>query len=287
MNIQHNYTNVNDVRLHYASKGQGHAIIFLHGFPACWYVWKPQLKQFGQTFWAIAPDGRGINRSEKPSDLAAYQIDILAADVVGLADQLGIKEFVLVGHDWGGALAWQVAQNYPERVSHLIVLNAPPLAAFLYALATLSEQREASTYINRLKLTGSETALLAENCALLWQSFAPFEANGIYDKHDRAYFLTAWQKPEALTGALNWYRANIPVFDEIFAAQYMPNDKNIINTPSLLLWGEHEKAFTKQLLELIPDYVSSLKIIEIPGADHWISIEQPDLLYRYILEFVD
>ena len=243
MTLQQDFAAVNGETLHYAHFGSradksATPIIFLHGFPAFWYVWKDQLEQFGQTMWAIAPDGRGINLSSKPADVSAYQIKNLAADVIGLADHLGIEQFVLVGHDWGGALAWEVALHYFRRVSYLIVANAPPWAAFMHSLATMPEQRQASEYMDRLKAETAEEVFLTNNAKRLWEvSFAPLVERGHYSDIHKEHYLDCWQTPGSLTGFLNWYRANVPPFDEIAGSNYRPNPDNQILTKTLLLWG--------------------------------------------------
>lgn len=283
--LKHDFATVNGLRLHYAHQGGGEPIIFLHGFPAFWYVWQDQLAQFGRSMWAIAPDGRGVNRSGKPTDVAAYRLAHLASDVVGLADQLGIEQFVLVGHDWGGALAWEVAQRYPQRVSRLVVANAPPWAAFLFALATMPEQRAASSYMDRLKADSAETRLLTDN--YLWQvSMAPLVAKGAYSDAHKEAFIRCWQTPGSLTGFLNWYRANVPAFDTIDAAEFRPNPNNQITTPTLLLWGEHERAFTRPLLEIIPRYCHHLEVQIVSDANHWLHLEKPDEFNERIWDFL-
>ena len=287
MTLKHDFATVNGETLHFAHQGSGVPIIFLHGFPAFWYVWQEQLAQFGQSMWAIALDGRGVNRSSKPTDVASYRIEHLAADVVGLADHLGIKQFVLVGHDWGGALAWEVAQRYPQRVSRLVVANAPPWAAFMFGLATMPEQREASEYMDRLKAETAESRLLADNANYLWQvSMAPLVAKGAYSDEHKDQFIQCWQTPGSLTGFLNWYRANVPEFDAIDAEKFRPNSQNQINTPTLLLWGECERAFTASLLNIIPNYAPYVEIRHIAGANHWIHLEQPQLFYDAVRQFV-
>lgn len=287
MTIQHDFAAVNGETIHFAHQGSGRPIIFLHGFPAFWYAWKDQLEQFGQSMWAIAPDGRGVNRSCKPADVDAYRIEILVSDVVGLADHLGIDQFVLVGHDWGGALAWEVAQRYPKRVSKLIVANAPPWAAFMHSLATMPEQREASSYMDRLKAPTAETLFLAENAERLWQvSFAPLVDRGYYSDEHKEHYLKCWQTPGSLAGFLNWYRANVPTFDQIDREKYRPTSNNQIETPTLLLWGEQERAFTRPLLNSIPDYCSQLEIQLISGANHWIHLEQPKRFKTAIEQFI-
>ena len=287
MTLKHDFAFVNGETLHFVHQGSGAPIIFLHGFPAFWYVWKDQLAQFGQSIWAIALDGRGVNRSSKPADVASYRIEHLASDVVGLADHLGIEQFALVGHDWGGALAWEVAPRYPQRVSRLVVANAPPWAAFMYALATMPEQREASAYMDRLKADSAESLFLANNCERLWQvSMAPLVANGAYSDEHKDQFIRCWQTPGSLTGFLNWYRANVPEFDEIDEGEFRPNPQNQINTPTLLLWGEHERAFTPALLNIIPNYAPQVEIRHIARANHWIHLEQPQLFYEEVRQFI-
>ncbi|MEM7114381.1 MAG: alpha/beta hydrolase [Chloroflexota bacterium] len=287
MSIQHEMAAVNGQTLHFAHCGSGQPIIFLHGFPAFWHVWEAQLTEFGKTMWAIAPDGRGVNRSSKPTAVSSYSIEHLAADVVGLADHLGILQFALVGHDWGGALAWEVARLYPRRVSRLVVANAPPLAALLYGLATLPEQREASTYMERLKAETTENRLLANNCEVLWQvSFQPLVDRGVYEAKHQAAYRRCWQIPGSLTGFLNWYRANVPPLGEIDGPTKRPFSHNQINTPTLLLWGENERAFTPSLLKLIPQYATQLELRIVAQANHWIHLEQPQVFKTAVLQFV-
>ena len=287
MMLKHDYVTVNSQILHYVHQGKGEPILFLHGFPAFWYVWKEQLAQFGQTMWAIALDGRGVNRSSKPTDVASYRIEHLASDVIGLADHLGIEQFALVGHDWGGALAWEVALRYPQRVSRLVVANAPPWAALMFSLATMPEQRAASGYMDRLKANSAESRLLADNANTLWQvSMAPLVAKGAYSDEHKDRFIQCWQTPGSLTGFLNWYRANVPEFDEIDVGEFRPKPANQINTPTLLLWGEHERAFTPSLLNIIPDYAPQVEIRHIADANHWIHLEQPNTFFELVQNFV-
>ncbi len=292
MTLKHDFAIVNGETIHFAHHGRGvdrsaTPIIFLHGFPAFWYVWQDQLEQFGRSRWAIAPDGRGVNLSSKPREVDAYRIEHLASDVVGLADHLGIDRFILVGHDWGGAQAWEVAQRYPQRVSRLVVANAPPWAALMVALATMPEQQAASEYIGRLKAPTAEARFLANHAEHLWQvSFAPLIANGFYSDEHKGRYQQCWQRAGSLTGFLNWYRANVPPFDEIDADKFRPSLSNQIETPALLLWGEHERAFVPSLLNLVPGYAPQVEIQHIAGANHWIHLEQPELFNRAVERFI-
>src|SRR5436309_1733768 len=124
--MDHAYADVNGVRLHYVTTGRGPLVLFLHGFPEFWYAWTAQLAEFGRDHRAVAPDMRGYNLSSKPTDLAAYRVKHLVTDVRALADHLGATTFALVGHDWGGVVAWAFALAHPDRLEQLVVVNAPP-----------------------------------------------------------------------------------------------------------------------------------------------------------------
>src|SRR5580698_10990905 len=123
--LKHDYAEVNGVRLHYVSAGKGPLIIFLHGFPEFWYEWKDQLPEFAKDHRAVAPDMRGYNLSAKPADVDAYQMKHLVEDVRALAEHLGYKKFILVGHDWGGGVAWSFAIAHPEYLEKLVIVNCP------------------------------------------------------------------------------------------------------------------------------------------------------------------
>ena len=128
--IEHGYAEVNDVRLHYAAEGSGKLIVFLHGFPEFWYMWKEQLEEFGQDHRAVALDMRGYNLSSKPAEVNAYRIEHLVEDVRAFAGHLGYEKFVLVGHDWGGVVAWAFALWHPGLLERLVIINAPHPAIF-------------------------------------------------------------------------------------------------------------------------------------------------------------
>jgi pimeloyl-ACP methyl ester carboxylesterase len=128
--LKKEYAYVNGIRLHYVTSGQGKLIMFVHGFPEFWYAWKDQLQEFGRDYRAVALDMRGYNLSEKPADVDRYQVKVLCEDLRGLAEHLGYQCFVLVGHDWGGAIAWAFALYYPGYLEKLVIINAPHPAVF-------------------------------------------------------------------------------------------------------------------------------------------------------------
>lgn len=283
------YAEVNGVRLHYVTAGTGRPILFLHGFPEFWYAWKKQLLDLGRDFEATAVDMRGYNLSDKPEAIEQYRIEHLVEDVSGLVDPLGHRKIVLVGHDWGGVVAWTFAATHPQRVEKLVVINAPHPAIFRRELRQNPRQQEASAYMTLFRRPDAEVILVARNYEALR---APLLDRGLkegyFTEEDRHAYLRAWAQPGALTGGLNYYRAagiGPPSTDEIPRA---PDETGsmVVNVPTLVLWGERDEALLTGNLDGLERYVPDLTVKRIPHAGHWIVHEQPDLVSRAIREFV-
>src|SRR5215469_10320740 len=165
----HNYAEVNGIRLHYAAEGQGPLMLFLHGFPEFWYAWKDQLAEFGRDHLAVAPDMRGYNLSDKPADVEQYAVPHLVEDVRALASALnGGQRFTLVGHDWGGVVAWAFALAHPELLERLVIVNAPHPAIFQRELRGNPEQQLASRYMLLFREPRAEALLCENNYARLF-----------------------------------------------------------------------------------------------------------------------
>ncbi|MBC7790751.1 MAG: alpha/beta hydrolase, partial [Anaerolineae bacterium] len=207
--MEHRYADVNGVRLHYATQGDGKLMLFLHGFPEFWYAWKGQLSEFGKDHRAVAVDMRGYNLSSKPAEVEAYRMATLVEDIKQLADHLGAKQFVLVGHDWGGVVAWSFAMTHPDRLEKLVIINAPHPAIFGREIATNPAQQQASMYMLEFRAAGAEAALSANNHAALVDGLlGEGLRQGYMTEQDRAAYVEAWSQPGALTGGLNYYRAS-------------------------------------------------------------------------------
>ena len=161
--IRHDYASVNGVRLHYAHAGDGPLILFLHGFPEFWYCWKKQLEDFGRDHLAVAPDLRGFNLSDRPAEVKQYKARILIEDIRQLAEHLGHGKFVLVAHDWGGAVAWGYAMAHPQTLHRLVIVNSPHPVTFARELAHNKAQQEASQYMNLLRSDKAERVLSENN----------------------------------------------------------------------------------------------------------------------------
>src|SRR5947209_6824818 len=208
--IRHGYAQVGDVRLHYVECGSGdELVILLHGFPEFWYSWRHQLPVLGRRYHVVAPDMRGFNLSDKPPRVEDYRIELLVADVVGLISYFGKERAAVVGHDWGAAVAWGLAQRHPENVSKLATLQVPPPAAWR-ANFTLRQLRR-SWYMFFFQLPRlPEWWARANDFARVEQMYKTTTVQSdTFSDADIAMYKEALRQPGALTASINYYRANV------------------------------------------------------------------------------
>jgi pimeloyl-ACP methyl ester carboxylesterase len=282
----------NGVRLHYASSGiKGRPLIlFVHGFPEFWYEWVSQLAEFGNGYFAVAPDLRGFNLSDMPTDLSAYKPKYIVDDLRFLAMYLGYDKFVLVAHDWGGAIAWNLAIMFPQMLHKLIIINAPHPYLFAQELANDPNQQAASRYMNWLRAEGSEKALAADNFALMEKLFNSMgQADASWFAGDiRIKYHECWSR--GLAGGVNYYRAS-PLHPPTkehpgpLKLQMNPDDFRV-KVPARVIWGERDLALPKTLLNGLDTLVSDLKVERIPEGTHWIIHEQPERINRLLHGFL-
>jgi pimeloyl-ACP methyl ester carboxylesterase len=281
--VKHETTNVNGVDIHYVVEGSGPTILFLHGFPELWYAWKEQLAAFGEDHQAVAPDLRGYNLSGKPAEVAAYTVPNLVGDVKGLLDRLSPgMPAVLVGHDWGGITAWAFAAAFPDRLSHLVIINAPHPVILARELANNPAQRKAMGYTAGLRSPQAEAALQADDYKVL--SSALFDGAvrpDIFSEEDRSTYKEAWAQPGALTGLANYYRASALAPDGGTPAAFPT-----LTVPTLVLWGEKDRALLPGNLDGLDEVVTNLKIERIPDGTHWVVHEEGPRISRAIREFI-
>jgi pimeloyl-ACP methyl ester carboxylesterase len=284
----------NGTRLHYASAGvPGRPLLlFVHGFPEFWYEWHEQLAEFGQDCYAVAPDLRGFNLSDMPSDPAQYKARLIIDDLRLLIAELGYQQCVMVAHDWGGAIAWSFALALPQMVSRLVIINAPHPYLFMKALATDPAQRAASAYMNWLRSEGSEHALARDNFAMMeglltgmGKSPAPWFAGETRDRYH-----ACWSR--GLTGGVNYYRASPlhPPTDDHpgplrLEAQMKPEAFRV-RVPTMVIWGENDTALPKGLLDGLDAVVENLQLVRIPEGSHWVVHEQPQRINSLIRQFL-
>lgn len=249
----------------------GELVLLLHGFPQSAAEWRgvlPFLADAG--YAAVAPDQRGYAAGARPSELGAYAIENLVADAIGFADDLGVERFHLVGHDWGGMVAWQVAGRHAERLLTLSVVSTPHPLAFRRALEG-EDQRQRSAYMEFFRSPESTEALLADDAALLR---AMFERSGLATGFEP--YVAKMQEPGALDAALNWYRAV-----EITGTEGL----GPITTPTLYVWSDDDIALGEEAARATEGNVSGpYTFAELTGVSHWIPDRAPDVLAALLLQ---
>ena len=284
----HAFADVNGVRLHYVRRGQGAPVILLHGFPEFWYGWRAQIADLGRDHDVVAPDMRGYNLSSKPAEVEAYRVGCLVADVRALGRHLGFQRFNLVGHDWGGVVAWAYACAHPDDLDSLTIVNAPHPAVFARELARSPEQQRASEYMNLFRNDKAERVMSENGYARLARMFWE-ERPDLYDEADRAAYLAAWSEPGALTGGLNYYRAsNLHPSAAGEAPPVLARDPALlrVRVPTQVIWGERDHFLLTGNLDGLSEYVPDLVVHRVPDATHWIAHEKPELVGGLIRDFV-
>ncbi len=254
------------------------AMIFLHGFPESHRTWRHQLPEFARDHFVIAPDQRGFAGSDKPAGIDSYSAAHIAADLLALADHFGIARFTLVGHDWGGAVAWMAALRSPDRIERLIIINAPHPLVFQRSLFDDADQRRASQYISAFRNPNFEEHVAQIGLSAFFDaSFAP-HANLAAMSEEKPTYLDQWSQAGALTAMLNWYRASgvvVPAMDEqpdrpAFLDAPFPT----ITMPTLVVWAMGDAALLPCQVEGLDALVRDLTLTTIE-AGHFAPWQAP------------
>ncbi|WP_420151475.1 alpha/beta fold hydrolase [Spirosoma sp.] len=279
--MHHTFVETNGLRLHVVQAGpsDGQLVILLHGFPEFWYGWRHQIDTLAKTGFCVwAPDQRGYNLSDKPSGIAAYGLDTLAADVVGLIDAAGRQKAVIVGHDWGAAVAWWTAVLYPERIERLIVLNVPhPMVMQRFARRDMGQMLR-SWYIGFFQLPWVPEALShLGNWSMPVQTLRSTSRPGTFTDADLQQYRTAWSQPGAFTAMVNWYRA---------ALQKPPARQPSIRVtvPTLLIWGVRDQFLKREMAQLSVDLCDTGRIVFFENATHWVQHEEAQRVNELITD---
>jgi epoxide hydrolase 4 len=277
----HNTLTSNGVTLHYVTQGEGPLMLMLHGFPECWYSWRHQIQEFSQDYKVVAVDLRGYNESDKPTDPSAYRMSEFIQDIQGLITGLGYERCILVGHDWGGAIAWNFAYHYPQLVEKLIVLNIPHPAKFAEGIRSNPQQILRSFYIFLFQLPMLPEWLIQFNhyqaIELMLKGMAVNK--NTFSPEDLATYKNAVAKPGALTAMLNYYR-------NLFWEVISDNNWDVLEVPTLMIWGENDTALGKELTHGTESYVRNLRIHYIPNCSHWVQQEKPEQVNQYMRQFL-
>ena len=266
-------------------------ILFLHGFPESHRTWRHQLAGLAADHFVVAPDQRGFASSDKPEGVEAYETDRIVADVMALADALDIDRFTLVGHDWGGAVAWLAALSHPERVQRLAIVNAPHPLIFQKSLFEDPAQRAASQYINVFKSPLAEAGIEAMGLETFLDKVLLGHADASkLEPAERQAYLDDWSKPGALTAMLNWYRASrieVPAPGaEAEAPLWTKAPFPHLKMPTLVIWGLKDTALLPIQLAGLDDLVDDLRIVTSATASHFVTWEEPELVTSAIRDFI-
>jgi len=291
---KHGYLSVNGLKLHYVSKIENEQklksefvrkplMLFVHGFPENWYSWRHQMTSFSQVYHTVAIDMRGYGYSDKPPRRVDYEMDHLTSDVKGVILALDYKDCVLVAHDWGAAVAWRFAQQYPEMVSKLIICNVPHPRCMIDALAYNETQMRRSWYIFFFQIPFLAEKYLSSNnfrgtVSVISKSM---QNKDMLSKEDKEYFRESASQTGAITAMVNYYRNvyNIPNLRRKI------NER--MNTSTLLIWGEMDSALGAELTYETHKYVRNLQVAYISEASHWVQQDDPIRVNAAIRNFLN
>ncbi len=271
------------VRLHCVEVGSGPLVVLLHGFPEFWYSWKHQLPALAEAgFRVVAPDLRGYNLSDKPKGARNYFGEVLAADVAGLIRALGAERAHVVGHDWGGGIAWVFAMQHPELLDRLAILNAPHPDRFLRGLMTWKQLKK-SWYMFYFQLPWlPERMMRARDFGGLRHLLRRDPVRqGAFTPEDIERYVAAMAQPGALTAAINYYRALFRRTPWRVRARF-----RVVERPVQVIWGERDRYLGAELAEFDPAWVKDGRVERIPEASHWVHWDAPEQVNRRLIGFL-
>ena len=282
--VEHRYADLAEIRLHYVVAGEGNAeplVLLLHGFPEFWYSWRAQIPALAAAgYRVVAPDLRGYNTSDKPPRARDYRVEALARDVRQLVEHLGEERALVVGHDWGAAVAWMVAMLHPEVVERFAILNLPHPVRLLRGLPD-PRQLLRSWYMFFFQLPALPELLLRAGDYYIPRRL--FERDPInpaaFDELDLQRYRAALAKPGALTASINYYRA-------LFRRNPLSLMRSLrtISAPTLVVWGLRDRFLRSELVAPDPEWVPDCRVQRLE-ASHWVQLDAPERVNRLLLEF--
>jgi pimeloyl-ACP methyl ester carboxylesterase len=266
-------------------------LILLHGFPESHRTWRNQIEALAADHLVVAPDQRGFADSDKPEGVENYETGRIVADLMALADALGIDRFTLAGHDWGGAVAWAAALQHPLRIRRLVIVNAPHPLIFQKSVIEDEGQRAASQYIRAFRSPMMEAGIRAMGLETFFdKTFGSHADLAGIPPEEKAHYLDDWSQPGALAAMLNWYRAakiEVPAMDEeaelpLWARLPFPP----VTQPTLVVWGLKDKALLPVQLEGLNARVTDLRLVTSATAGHFIPWEEPKTVTEAMRDFL-
>ena len=276
--VTHGYLDSDGVQLHYASLGDGPLVVMLHGFPDYWYTWRHQMEALSEDHQVVALDLRGYNLSDQPAGVDAYAMRLLMADVAATIHHFDREQAIVVGHDWGGAIAWQFAMWYPQMVERLVILNLPYPAGFVRELSSNSEQHANSQYARNFQEEGAHEYLAPEGLA-----------SWVVDEDARALYVEAFER-SSIEAMLNYYKANFPRTPAPGEAQAAPAaapQMPIVQVPVLQFHGLEDRALIAAGLNGTWEWLASdWTLVTVPGAGHFVQQDAAELVTRSMVAWL-
>jgi epoxide hydrolase 4 len=271
--VEHHYADSNGVKIHYVALGKGPLIVMIHGFPDFWYTWRKQMDALSADYRVVAVDQRGYDLSGRPAGVEQYAMPLLVDDIGAVIKAEGRSSAVIVGHDWGGAVAWTLAMTHPEWIQALIILNLPHPNGIQREIKNNPEQRKNSQYAFNFQKPGAEKNLSAEKLAA-W----------VKDEDARARYIDAFQRSD-FEAMLNYYRANYPRPDQPETAA--PAPLPIVMVPVLEFHGLADQALLPGALSGTWDWVGKdFTLVTIPGAGHFVQQDAADLVTTTMMDWL-
>ena len=272
----------NGVRLHVVEAGLegGPLLILLHGFPEFWYGWRNQIEPLAAAgFHVLVPDQRGYNTSDKPRRIPDYDLDVLARDILGLIDQTGGGKAFVAGHDWGGAVAWWLGCNHPERLERLAILNCPHPVVMRDTLLKSSRQRKKSFYMFLFQVPWfPERTFSKDNFAAGVKALQRTSRPGTFTEADFERYREAWSQPGEVRSMIHWYRAAVR------SQRKWPREPRVRGVPTMLIWGARDRNLLREMAQPSIDLCDDGRLEFIEEASHWVQHEEPERVNRLLLE---
>jgi len=261
-----------DVRIHYVTAGEGPLVVMIHGFPDYWYTWREQMPALAEKFQVVAIDQRGYNKSDQPVGVENYSLDKLVGDVRAVIKHFQRDKAVIVGHDWGGMVAWSFAMTHPEMTDRLVILNLPHPKGLLRELANSPQQQKNSAYARQFQTPEAASQLTAEG-----------QAAWVRDEAARKQYVEAFRR-SSFEGMLNYYKANYP--REPYVAPTTAGPK--VKCPVLMFYGLQDQALLPDALNGTWRWVErDLTIVTVPEANHWVQQDASDLVTRTMVDWLN
>lgn len=273
--VEHGYADNNGVKIHYASLGEGPLVVMLHGFPDFWYTWRDQMEGLSSDFQVVAVDLRGYNESDKPEGVESYAMPLLVSDVGAVIRHLGRERAIIVGHDWGGVIAWSFALGFPEMTEKLVILNLPHPNGLVRELRNNPQQYENSSYARTFQEKGPEDPDVFFGGPMTAERMSGW----VQDAEARKHYIEAFERSD-FTAMLNYYKANYPRVEPGSSAPSAPPLPKV-KMPVLMFHGLDDEALLPGALNNTWDWLEKdLMLVTIPGAGHFVQQDASELVTK-------